>query len=50
MAKKIMKFTTFHEFNIIYGEHTLFHYFANDENIVKAIHDKYMQLKEDDLV
>ena len=40
--------TTFSQFNQEFDGYTLFHYFAKDIDVIQMLHEKYLQLKNDD--
>jgi len=34
-------------FNVVYDDHSLFHYFADDVDVMEMIHDKFMTAKNE---
>lgn len=40
--------TVLSQFNQVFDSHSLFHYFAKDRKVIKELHSKYVQLRDDE--
>lgn len=49
-TEEIKNNTNLSQFNQVYGEYSLFHYFASNIDVIEMLRDKYIQAKEDGLL